>query len=224
MAMTYRRQSYELRPGTYFNYPREYGSTGYSGFGSPPAGMPDVTALVAQDINIAANTQYTFVFSSLWTTQSGLQAALNNDFTPDIATNVMVTTQGMEQITITLVPTSTEPVSTWLERFQAEGLTNLISFWAGSPQTPGEVQSMETNVSTVVPVLVTSIEQLPQTLAQEAGSAVKFVATTAGQAAGGVASGLASGLGAPLTIGLLAAGIFLLYQFAKPYIPGRGDK
>ena len=95
MAMTYRRQSYELRPGTYFNYPREYGSTGYSGFGSPPAGMPDVTALIAQDINIAANTQYTFVFSSLWTTQSGLQAALNNDFTPDIATNVVVTTQGV---------------------------------------------------------------------------------------------------------------------------------
>ena len=223
MAMTYRRQSYELRPGTYFNYPREYGSTGYSGFGSPPAGMPDVTALVAQDINIAANTQYTFVFSSLWTTQSGLQAALNNDFTPDIATNVVVTTQGMEQITITLVPTSTEPVSTWLERFQTEGLTNLISFWAGAPQSTAEVTSLAPITGTGQ-TFVTSVQNLPQTLAQEAGSAVQFVATTAGQAAGGVASGLASGLGAPLTIGLLAFGVFFLYQFAKPYIPGRGDK
>ena len=223
MAMTYRRMAHEVRPGTYFNYPGEYGSTGYSGFGSLPAGMPDVTALIAQDINIAANTQYTFVFSSLWTTQSGLQAALNNDFTPDIATNVVVTTQGMEQITITLVPTSTEPVSTWLERFQAEGLTNLISFWAGAPQSTAEVTSLAPITGTGQ-TFVTSVQNLPQTLAQEAGSAVQFVATTAGQAAGGVASGLASGLGAPLTIGLLAFGVFFLYQFAKPYIPGRGDK
>lgn len=230
MVMTYKSMAYEVRPGTYFNYRRQRGTynailntpfhtagaENLSGFGATPwAGQPDVTALVVQDTNIAANTPYTFVFSSWFSTQAGILADLVANITPDIATNVGVTKSGLSEVIVTVTPTSTEPVSVWLERFQAIGLTDLASFWAGTPQTSSEITSLTTNPTTVTPVLVTSVENLPA----EAGQVVGSIARGAGSAVGSLAGGLFSGLGMPMTLLLLGVGGIVLYSFAKPYMP-----
>jgi len=177
------------------------------------AGQPDVTSLIAEDISIRAGIEYTFIFSS-WSSQASVQNDLDRDF-GDLATDIKVTTKGMTEIIVMLTPIYEDRISVWIDRFAAEGLTDLKSFWAGVPQTATEIASEGTNISTVTPVLVKSIEDLPANI----GKGVGMVAKGIGSAAGNVVGGLFSGLGLPISLAILGIGGFFVYSFVKPMMP-----
>lgn len=172
----------------------EIRNSGFSGFG-----------IVPDETTIAAGHSYTFEFSSLLKTKSGIQ----NTF-PQIApyaTNMTVSTSGMTGITIQLVPIDNMPLSAWRNLFaEYFGLTDLKDVYVGAPIT-----SPTAFGPTAGQVFVKSIEELPA----QAGKVIGEVAGGVGKAAGSVVGGVFSGLGAPLTIGLLALGAGFLY-FGTP--------
>ena len=188
-----------------------YKNVAVAGFGAYglDAGQPDVTSLIAQDISIAGGREYTFVFSS-WQTQEALQIKLQFDFS-GLATNISVTTQGLTGVTVTMTPIDTMHISDWIAAFAEEGLTDLKSFWAGAPQSQAEVKASTTNVSTVIPVLTKSVEDLPKNVGKAVGTVAHEVGVVAGKTLGGVTSGLGMG-----NVMLIAAGIGIVgYMFIK---------
>ena len=185
----------------------------YSSFGLD-AGQPDVTGLISQDVTIAAGIEYTFIFSS-WSSQASVQNKLDADF-GDLASNIKVTTKGLTEVIVMLTPLYEDKISVWIDRFTAEGLTKLVSFWAGAPQTAAEITSNDITTGTGT-VFVQSIKDLPQNVGKEIGA----VASGVGSAAGSLAGGLFSGLGLPITLAIFGIGGLFLYSYIKPMLPSR---
>jgi len=188
-----------------------YKNTAIAGFGAYglDAGQPDVTDLIAQDIEIRGGIEYTFIFSS-WQSRDVLQAKLQLDF-DGLATNISVTTQGLTGVTVMMTPVDTMHISDWIAAFAQEGLTDLKSFWAGIPQSQAEISSESTNVATVTPVLVQSVKDLPKNVGKVVSTVARGVGTAAGNVIGGVASGIGTG-----NIILIAVGIGIVgYLFIK---------
>lgn len=84
--------------------------------------LPDTTI-------IAANKQYTFIFSS-WMSKNSITEKMNN--LAAYAKDITVETSGMSKVVINLVPLYNMPLSTWRDQFSNIGLSDMNDMYFGS--------------------------------------------------------------------------------------------
>ena len=136
-----------------------------SGFGSLP---------LNENLTIAANKKYTFVFSS-FKTVGAVKNAIGTSFDP-YASGISVTGSGLSTIYVNLVPINNMPFYAWKNLFDEVGLSDMTDMYVG------EAVPVSSPLKETISSPVSNVTQYWEPKIEAAGTAIKNVASSAANA------------------------------------------